>query len=547
MIAYGFVRAVVGRSAAVLLCVAGVPVLVVTLVHGFFGVPLSAYRPVINDEVAYWHQALTFTRAGFHGGYYTLGEVTNPSGLTPFGPHGPGFAVLYGTAGSLFGWYRHSAVILNLIAIGAAAWIWASLTRASIPRLLLGAAMLLTFWHMLYWAPTGMQESLHHAGAIAIAGCFAAVLGPYRRWWVIAFGWIALAVLAFVRPSWLLLFPLWAIATTRSSSRRIIAATVVASMVIGTGILFAYSRMTAPYEEGFFFLRAAGLSLGLQALAENVTGNVRRLGMPDQFHPIELLQRYQYGALLLATTIAAVAAMWRTRRTQGLIPHFAIAAAALALALMAMLLLYQFTNFAEHRVLSAFLLFGTMLCIAAPGRLGPALAAGIVIVSLVSARTSLIELEDSWRASVHLGSPQRVRARGRPRRDGGLSPGRLALVQYAADVTVPAAVDWSAGRDRAVGRAKAGADDAPSEIAIPAAGRGRAGRVHRAAQSGDGRDASLRHALRQPRCSLRLTFCEVVPVLAHDSVQLPRTLADNSCRASGGPPFLVEPVTSRDF
>jgi len=62
-----------------------------------------------------------------------------------------------------------------------------------------------------------------------------------------------------------------------------------------------------------------------------------------------------------------------------------------------MLLLYQFTNFAEHRVLSAFLLFGTMLCIAAPGRLGPALAAGIVVVSIASARTSLLEIEDSWR------------------------------------------------------------------------------------------------------------------------------------------------------
>jgi hypothetical protein len=302
-----------------------VPVLVVTLVHGFFGVPLSSYRPIINDEVAYWHQALTFTRAGFNGGYYTLGEVTNPSGLTPFGPHGPGFAVLYGTVGSLFGWYRHSAVILNLIAIGAAAWIWASLTRASIPRLLLGAAMLLTFWHMLYWAPTGMQESLHHAGAITLAGCFAAVLGTYRRWWVIGFGWVVLAVLAFVRPSWLLLFPLWAIATTRSSSRRMVAATVVASIVIGSVILFAYSRMTAPYEEGFFFLRAASLSLGLQSLVANVTGNVRRLSMPDEFHPIELLQRYQYGALLLATTIAAVAAMWGRRQTQDLIPHFAIA------------------------------------------------------------------------------------------------------------------------------------------------------------------------------------------------------------------------------
>jgi hypothetical protein len=388
---------VVGRSAAVLLCVAGVPVLVNILVHVFFGAPLSAYRPIINDEVAYWHQALTFTRAGLDGGYYTLGEVTNPSGLTPFGPHGPGFAVLYGTAGSLFGWYRHSAIVLNLLAIGTAAWIWASLTRASIPRLLLGAVMLLTFWHMLFWAPTGMQESLHHAGAIAMAGCFAAVLGPYRRGWIIAFGSVVLAVLAFVRPSWLILFPLWAIAATRSSSRRMATAGLAASIVFGTVILFAYSRMTAPYDEGFFFLRAASLSLGLQALVEHVTDNVRRLGMPDQFHPIELLERYQYGALLLATTTAAVVAMWRRRQTAHVTPHFAIAASALALALASMLLMYQFTNVAEHRVLSAFLLFGTMLCIVAPGRLGPVLAAGIVIVSVVSARTSMVEIEDSWR------------------------------------------------------------------------------------------------------------------------------------------------------
>ena len=463
VIAYGFVRAVVGRSAAVLLCVAGVPVLVVTLVHGFFGVPLSAYRPIINDEVAYWHQALTFTRAGFNGGYYTLGEVTNPSGLTPFGPHGPGFAVLYGTAGSLFGWYRHSVVILNLIAIGAAAWIWASLTRASIPRLLLGAAMLVTFWHMLYWAPTGMQESLHHAGAIAIAGCFAAVLGPYRRWWVIGFGWVVLAVLAFVRPSWLILFPLWAIATTRSSSRRIIAATVVASIVIGTAILFAYARTTAPYEEGFFFLRAASLSLGLQALVENVTGNVRRLGMPDQFHHIELLQRYQLRRAVAgndhrgrgrhvedASDPGPDPTLRDRRRGTGPGPDRDAPAVPDSPTLPSTVCCPRSSS------------FGTMLCIAAPGRLGPALAAGIVIVSLASARTSLLELEDSWRDRFIWDRRSVSELEDAIGATVVYQPGCLALVQYAADITIPAAVGWSTRRDRAVGRAKAGADDAAS-------------------------------------------------------------------------------------
>jgi hypothetical protein len=207
--------------------------------------------------------------------------------------------------------------------------------------------------------------------------------------------------LAFVRPSWLIVLPLWAIATVpgRLKAAPTAALTaVIGSVVLGLAILFAYSSTTAPYEEGFFFLRAASLSLGVKAILENVASNVQRLAMPDQFHPIELLERYQYGALLLATTIAAVVGM-RKREGQrpGFSPHLAIAAAAMAMALIAMLLLYQFTNFAEHRVLSAFLLFGTMLCLAAPGRIGPLLAAGIVVFSMADPRTRLVELEDAWR------------------------------------------------------------------------------------------------------------------------------------------------------
>jgi len=572
VVAYGVVKAVGGRSAAVLLCVAGVPLLVVTLVHVFFGVPLSAYRPVINDEVAYWHQALTFARAGFHGGYYTLGEVTNPSGLTPFGPHGPGFAVLYGTAGALFGWYRHTAVILNLLAIGSAAWIWASLTRASIVRLLLGAAMLLTFWHMLFWASSGMQESLHHAGAIAIAGCFAAVLGADRRWWIIGFGWVVLAVLAFVRPSWLVLFPLWAIATTRSSSRRVVAATVVASIAIGTVILFAYSRMTAPYEEGFFFLRAGSLSLGLQALVENVTGNVQRLGMPDQFNRLELLHRYQYGALLLATTTAAVATMWRRRQAQDLSPHFAIAASALALALAAMILLYQFTNFAEHRVLSAFLLFGTMLCIAAPGRIGPALATGIVLVSVVSARPSLIEIEDSWRDRFvwdrrpvsELEGALEATVVYHP--DASRWCNTLLTSQYPPQlIGVPAGIGLSVVRkpermtlppksrylllDEDVRAAFTGPLNLDMVATLPYGTL----YVNRDADCGALAENGMMLQTKPsradgPRVSVpERTLCEAVVSFGARKHSLARASADNSCRASGGPPFLVEPVTSRDF
>jgi hypothetical protein len=387
----------VGRGALALFCVVGVPVLVLGLVRAFFGVSISAYRPLINDEVAYWHQALTFSHVGFNGGFYTVDEITNRSGLTPFGPHGPGFAVLYGSFGSVFGWHRHTAVILNLAALGCAAWVWVTLGRLSAPRLVLSGLLLVTFSHVLFWAPTGMQESLHHSGAIVMASCFASVLGGPPRRSISVFGWIVVGALSFIRPSWLILVPLWAFATARHAHWPVTMVAIAGSLLYGAAILIAYGSTTAPYGTGFFFLRAASLSLGVQAIVSNVASNLERLAMSDQFHPIELLLRYQYLALLIATGVAAATARTRWGQTRGLTPsHFLISATAMAAALAAMLLLYQFTNYAEHRVLSAFLLFGALVCLAAPGRVGPLLVVGIVLSNVASAPTSLVAIEDAW-------------------------------------------------------------------------------------------------------------------------------------------------------
>jgi hypothetical protein len=363
------------------------------LIYAFFGVSISEYRPFSDDEIAYWHQALTFSQVGFHGGYYTLDERTNPSGLTPFGPHGPGFGVLLGLVGTVFGWSRSSVVVVNLIAIAAAAGVWASLTRVSLARVFLAGVTLLTFWHMVFWAPTGMQESLHHAGAIVLAACFASVLGPEPRRWVTVFGWVVLGVLSFIRPSWIIVMPLWAAVTTLNTGWRTVAAAIGGSLLAGALILFAYSSTVAPYGTGFVFLRAASLSLPLEALVGNVQANLQRVARSDQYHPIELLFRHQYVAFLL---VACAATVWAVRR-RSVAPHVAIAAIALTTGITAMLLLYEFASFAEHRVLSAFLLFAAMLCVAAPGRLGPLLVAGLVLSNVLSVHMALTEFEAVWR------------------------------------------------------------------------------------------------------------------------------------------------------
>jgi hypothetical protein len=56
----------------------------------------------------------------------------------------------------------------------------------------------------------------------------------------------------------------------------------------------------------------------------------------------------------------------------------------MAAALGLMLVLYTLTNWAEHRVLSAFLLFAALLCTAAPGRAGIVLTLALLASNLAT-------------------------------------------------------------------------------------------------------------------------------------------------------------------
>ena len=374
------------RFAATFLCVAGVPVFVVLLVRLCFAEPISSFRPSPNDELTYWHQAATFSHVGFRGGYYTLGEVINASGVTPFGPHGPGFAVLYGSVGAIFGWHRHSVVLLNLAIIALATWLFLTINTLSTARIWLCAVLLVTFWPLLFWAPTGMQEGLHHAGAIGMAGFFAHALGPRRRIGVLASGWIVLSILAFIRPSWLVLMPLWALANAQASGTRMKVAWVTGSMLLAVTIYWAYNATVAPYPAGFFFLRVANLDVGLDSVATNLADNLRRTLAIFEYEPFEVWHRAQYWAWLIAASVLFALGIVSYRRMhvhRELDRYLVFGLAAMTVALALMLGIYTLTNWAEHRVLSAFLLFATLLSVASPARAPAVLVVALVMSNLL--------------------------------------------------------------------------------------------------------------------------------------------------------------------
>ena len=77
------------------------------------------------------------------------------------------------------------------------------------------------------------------------------------------------------------------------------------------------------------------------------------------------------------------AAGWST----GPFAHLAVAATTMAVMLGLMMALYSLTNWAEHRVLSAFLLFGVLLTLAAPGRIPVFLVTALIVSNVVTAGT----------------------------------------------------------------------------------------------------------------------------------------------------------------
>jgi hypothetical protein len=123
-----------------------------------------------------------------------------------------------------------------------------------------------------------------------------------------------------------------------------------------------------------------------------------------EYNALEIIHRVQYWSFLVAAAALAVFLWWRPPSPgdgppspsfgeagwrSGPLAHLAVTATSMVTILVLMLLLYSLTNWAEHRVLSAFLLFGALLLVAAPGRLGILLVAALIVSNVATAGTFL--------------------------------------------------------------------------------------------------------------------------------------------------------------
>ena len=124
--------------------------------------------PCWSDELAYWHEILSFSQKGFNFGYYTVDEAL-PSYLS-FGSHGFGTISIYALFGKIFGWKAYSMVIVNAFLMSSAYLFLILITKISSKKLLYILIFSLTYTPLILFSSTSMTELLNYSVLIAYVG-----------------------------------------------------------------------------------------------------------------------------------------------------------------------------------------------------------------------------------------------------------------------------------------------------------------------------------------------------------------------------------------
>lgn len=289
-----------------------IPALVtVFLVYVRFHATLFDFTPSWNDEIFYWHQIQSFSSVGFGNGYYVFNEIPARISFSHYGPHGPFFPMLYGMTGRSLGWREYSGPILNLsgLALTTIILLW-NIPNQRRHRLKVGL-ILLTFWPLLLYIPSNMQESLHASAAIVFSTIFYRLFS--RRDKLVCWQFCIFAGLIFLfaltRPTWSLLFvPLFLYHRDKSSSRQVMLSCVYAALLSGL-VFIIFQSFSAPYPNFMsgianeaHNLPAYGLGIFFQHCADNLRGYF------DIYNgtTLEILLRYQILFILLLVGLSVL-------------------------------------------------------------------------------------------------------------------------------------------------------------------------------------------------------------------------------------------------
>jgi hypothetical protein len=248
------------------------------LIRFYLNADILNFAPAfLNDQTWYWHQTLSFAKVGFAGGYYLINEAVAPWAFFKFSSAGPLFPVIFGVIGHFIGWGWVTGVALNMLILTVAILIFIYLAQLDRLQMVLTGLVLLVCGPVMIYLPTYLQEPLHQAGAIILAGLFYRLWQgkmSWRLWWI---GLFFLLFISLLRFSFVILLPPYFLVSERKPSvGRIIYAFVVGG-VLAISVYMAVSAMSSPGHNVIIERLSTFNTSPLAAIQDLVTAALKNL------------------------------------------------------------------------------------------------------------------------------------------------------------------------------------------------------------------------------------------------------------------------------
>ena len=404
---------------------------ILILIHILFGATIfdggfSAYG-VWNDEFYYWHQIATFSQHGFRGGYYSYEEVPSAS-FSHFGAHGPIYPMLFGSIAHVVGWHYYSAALFHLIFLTLAIGLYVYFTKLRGPQLIVTALVFVTFWPLMFFIATPMEEGLHYTFACVFAIIFyhVATKGGRLSTQVYIASLFFFFFACLLRPTWSFLFLPFFVYIGGKSARTVTLSIIKA----GIAILVAFglsTYITAPFPFGFVAqLRdTPGFDGRLRLVRQHAIANTKQflsIEKPPFLTVLQRLQQVQVVIFLVACCCVALIAglffVLRHSKHREMIRWLPLELLEFPLLFhivnlgavaVTILVLYDVGSWRDYRTIAPHLLLTILLIITMPKRLWLVLPGALILSNLFFAPTYLQDFR-AYRASTFSGDLQGVHA-----------------------------------------------------------------------------------------------------------------------------------------
>ena len=248
--------------------------------------------PCWSDELAYWHEILSFSQKGFNFGYYTVNEAL-PTCMS-FGTHGFGAVSIYALFGKIFGWKAYSMVIANAFFMSLAFLFLDSGVKISTKNLLYILLFSLTYMPLILFSSTSMTELLNYSVLIVYVGMLFTYFkrGGKRR---LVFLLLFSTAISFIRIIYIVLFlPVFFKRKDEFKFDFKFLIYLVFWIVLSVVLFFLNNLFVSPYPESFLnkLLASKDFSDFISNFAVHFLQNTLNFFNPVSENIIQVLERY---------------------------------------------------------------------------------------------------------------------------------------------------------------------------------------------------------------------------------------------------------------